>query len=187
MKLKRVVVSITSAAYFFAAAQSPHIATMLQEGLFAKTLVKTPQGYTPIETFKEGVVLTGHDLEHNYVNQIVTGITKKKVSHYFKITIGNAVIYAAPQQKFYQPDSFDWIAAQDITTTTVLLKDRTDRCTIDAVERVEQEAELFCLTVEGHNFCITPYDIVVHNFAPALVVPFATVTPEAITWKQADQ
>lgn len=131
------------------------------DGFCAGILVKTPSGYNPIETLHVGdYLLDPHDQPKR-----IEGIAFRWVPRYWRVRINSEDIGFGVHQSFYTPSS-DWrtiAESKDISTANGSIKPLYD------AELIEESTCLYMLTVEDHIFCITTYDLMVHN-AEALVV-----------------
>ncbi len=139
-----------------------------QEGLVAGTPVKTATGHKPIELIKLHDLIIGTDLNGKNYERTVRAVEKRQVCEYVKISIGDQLICVAPDQKFYCPQEKAWIAAKDLTTSHVLLTGDPAHSRLKSIEKVRESAEVYTLTVDGHNLYITPYNVLVHNACLAL-------------------
>ena len=157
-----------------------HKVQNLQEGFLAGTQIKTAQGLRPIELIKLHDIIVGIDHKGQQFQRAVQHIEKKHVEHYVRISIGDQLINAAPDQKFYCPQDSSWIAAKDLTPNHVLLMDEPAHSRLSLIEHIKECAEAYTLTVDGHNLCITPYNLLVHN-ANVAVRALATIALDYIT------
>lgn len=138
------------------------------QGFVAGTKIKVPDGYKAIEQVKkDDIVISISD--GYYVERPVVGLFKGKVDHFYLIYIGDQIIGAAPNQKIYLSEKNEWvevcalICGQSICTNLGILY-------INRIVCVDREVEVFDFTVSGdHNFCVTDYDIVAHNFLPIVL------------------
>ena len=77
-------------------------------------------------------------------------------------------------EKFYLPNEKKWIKACDINSTHKFLRNGIEYISIVSAERIDQAVDIYDICVKNyHNFCVTPLDIRVHNFAPAIFIGFA--------------
>src|SRR5882724_10080316 len=83
------------------------------EGFVADTLVNMQKGYAPIQSICVGDVTIDDDCV------IHTG--QKKVECYVKISLGDCVVCAAFDQKFYVHNAQKWIVASDLRAFDELL------------------------------------------------------------------
>ena len=148
------------------------------EGFLADTFVRTPSGYHTVET------LATHDPISSYPNDIVpiTHINHSFYNSCIKITIQDINLYCAPDQKFYSYNQQQWICAQDLHVTDLLMDDRGNPVAIDAIEIVEQKNLFYALSLKSnHTYCVSSLDIIVHNAGPfVLVLSIPTLVAEVI-------
>jgi len=151
----------------------------LNEGLFGHTQIKTVQGYKAINDLKVGDKVTGIDASGKPYERPVLAIRPKVIPEYIKLHIGDQVIHAAPEQKFYLPAQDRWIAAQSIEPGYNLSQGHAVTFTVDHVEWVHDIAKIYRITVQDHEFCITLHDIDVHNADPVTlsVVAMGIIEP----------
>jgi len=145
------------------------------EGFVAGTLVSMQQNVMPIECLVVGDVIADECF--------VTCITREVVGCAVKIKIGDCVICAAANQKFYVRNKDDWINASDLASSDLLLCKDGTIVLIDEIEAVYEPCDVYAISVEpSHIFYITPYKIIVHNMEPvagAATVFLSFVCPPA--------
>ena len=184
MKLTKVVVCIALIFSSLTLCQPYYRLKPFLEGFCEGTLVKTSDGYLPIDTIRVNDTIVGYDSEQTYSERAVVSVSTQQIPYFLKITTDtNTIIYAAPKQKFYQPITHDWTEAEQLLPGTVLLRKNVQLCVVESVERIDEPTEVYCITVDGHHFCVTTDDVVAHNFAPAVFVigPAAAVASPFIT------
>jgi hypothetical protein len=136
------------------------------EGFVKETLVKTPSGYAPIETLQEGDLVICYDFQGNCVKKPITQVTKKWTVTLVELCLGEVYLYAAPDHLFYLPQEHTWLATKNIKPEQVLLKACSGPALVTHIREIEQESEVFDLTIaDHHNFCVSYQDILVHNEA----------------------
>lgn len=154
------------------------------EGFIAGTLVKTKNGYIPIEQLKENDSVISYSFKNKelYESKILK-IKKQYYSKSIKIKSNNCEITIAPDHKFYSPLHFKkrWIVASELKPKDSILRNIKNLIQIDEIVESD-EADFYCLSIEKyHNFFVTQQDIFVHNFAFTIPI-FTWVIGEGIVW-----
>ena len=102
---------------------------------------------------------------------IITQNIHFRTDSFIKITIGNSTISCSPTQLFYSYDQQRWINAQDLTLNNFLMNDEGDAVIIDSLEYIQQPCILYALSLKtNHTYCISPYNIIVHNIVPVMFI-----------------
>lgn len=146
----------------------PHMAQ--HEGFVKNSLIKVPSGYKKIQDLEIGDVIYGSD-NHE---KIVVDTFEQQAPQFVRLTKNNEIIHVACHQKFYLPQQNSWIAAQDITPSDIVLSTDNQHISFDAIEIINQDIDLHCLTVQDHLFKVSSQDILVHNMA--------VLTPQILTF-----
>lgn len=142
---------------------------LFAEGFLHGTQVKTPIGYVAIEELQINDSVMCCDNAWSFTEQSVIALHKNKVTHYIKIMMGNESICVAADQKFYVPKEQIWCDAQYLMPGDVLLSNGSTLMTIDDVVNVDEEVMVYDIAVNDyHNFCVSSYDIHVHNVIPVI-------------------
>jgi hypothetical protein len=128
-----------------------------QDGFAWDTLIKTPDGYTPIQELEPNDLI----INHNGQTCVIEHVSKKLISHYVEITVDDNVIIVAPHQLFYVASNNQWIMAQDLTYA--------DIDSIKNIEHLYQSLVTYTITVENHLFCVSTDDLIVHNMDTAML------------------
>lgn len=150
------------------------------EGFIAGTLIKTEQGYVPIEELKEGDNVSSFDPRRIYTTSPVIQVVRKKTASLVKITIDDEVIFAAPDQRFLSATFHggnSWIAAASIQPNSALGAHQ-----IRDVETLEIETDVYILSVATYgNFIVSEHGICVHNFEPVSTLTACLATYTAVS------
>lgn len=132
------------------------------EGIAVGTLIKTADGYIPIEGLQKCDKIIGHTPD---------GLEEKEVLHTFlkllpnpiEIVTNHATILSGPRQKFYSPSTGSWIEAKDLTPDQLLLRKLAEYAVVRQTKQLQQSIAAYVMTVQGHTFYVTQDDICVHN------------------------
>ena len=141
---------------------------LLQPDGFAElTLVRTHEGFKPIEQFVVGnrvvVVAEGGQLQPYSIARTMSYVA----DCFIKIQIKDICVCAAPDQKFYSCTRNDWVSARALHVSEQLLCGSGNIVCVDAVEMVHKKQKMYAFTVEtSHIFCVTPYEVIAHNIDP---------------------
>lgn len=128
-----------------------------QDGFAFDTLIKTPNGYTPIQELKSNDLIINHKSEIC----VIEHISKKLISHYVEITFDNSFIVAASDQLFYVASKDQWIMARNLAYT--------DIDSIKYIEHVHEPLVTYIITVENHLFSVGADDLIAHNMDAVMV------------------
>lgn len=147
------------------------------EGFIKGTLIKTKQGYIPVEQLKENDSV----LTYNYRNKLkledkIQKIEKKQYKKAVRIVIDGTMIITAPDHKFFCPlRKGNWIIAQDLHQDDFILKNIINLGKIEKIDVInyEKEFEFYNLSMnENHNYFVTEKDIFVHNSAIGKILKY---------------
>ena len=130
------------------------------EGFISGTLVKTSNGYVPIEQIQVNDHVICYDSKGTLWNQLITYVERKLVGKYIELSSGNECIGLSFDQKLYLAKEHRWILAQELTLEHELLSSYRNYLPIDAIRTIDQETYTYTITVaDYHNFCISSLDI----------------------------
>ena len=140
------------------------------EGFLAGTLVKTEDGYRSIEHLAVGDSVISFDFDGKSCQSKIVQISKKTIKGFVALQIGEKTVCAGPDQKFFLPEKGDWIKAKNIALSNRFLIKSQEVSSALEIKFCNQTTDVYSISLdEHHNFCITESDILVHNFAPAVV------------------
>lgn len=144
-------------------------------GFVAGTVVKTPDGYTPIEQLSTGSLVCSVDQDQVLHISKVEHVVSYQATRAIHFEVSGEVIIAAPSQKFYMHNYDAWFKAKDIMLDDVFCGTSVQELQVQNIFLEKAEVELFDIQLdEVHTFCVTKHDIIVHNFPPFVVgVSFA--------------
>ncbi|HLJ31462.1 MAG TPA: polymorphic toxin-type HINT domain-containing protein [Candidatus Babeliales bacterium] len=141
-----------------------------QEGFGLDTLVKSINGYKPIQDFRVGDVVIGSDKSEKKITNIAITLVKE----YVRLTIDSTVIRVGCDQQYCVVSDHVWTAASNLKPGDYVLTHMGECCKISATQIMRKELFLYSFSVEDHIFCIAPDDICVHN-SHALALQAAAV------------
>ena len=127
-----------------------------QEGFLENTQILTPTGYQKVQDLSVGDLV----YDQNFQEKTVTNVFQYLANQYIQINIDNEIINCATDQQFYLPAYQSWIKACQLTQ---------NEC--DLIEIINQQALIYCLTVQDHTFQISHHNIITHNSAAACITP----------------
>jgi len=132
------------------------------------TLVKTENGYTPIETLQKGYIVACYDFENSeVVYSEVTEVYCNTAESYLIIYIDDEVIECTQHHQFWSVDNEDWVIAKDLNEGDWLLSANGDRVQIIRIQLLKQQSNTYNLEIENHhNYFVSSLDILVHNGNP---------------------
>lgn len=137
-----------------------------EEGFLAGTLIKTVDGYIPIEQLVEGDVLASvyvdQGVDFPCANQIVY-VKQSNVTQYVQLQIGSEIVSVASRQQFYLLDGA-LKSACDLKVGDVL----SDGNCVLVKQTVNDSCVSYSLCTKQHSFFIYP-NIYVHNFDVATI------------------
>jgi hypothetical protein len=147
------------------------------EGFVAGTLVKTNDGFVPIEQLHSNDEIICFDLVNSCILQPIAAITTEIIDSYVDIEVSSIHIYLACNQLLYEATDKTWVQASQLTIHNILLTyDLQQQIPITAISIVDQPIELYKISVSNiHTFLVSPLGIIAHNFFPliALGIGFA--------------
>lgn len=147
------------------------------EGFLAETLVKTALGSSCIKQLSNKNTVVSYNFEKNSINSCIKQNILSHSDSYIKITIADETICCAPDQKFYLSNQQQWITADRLTATDLLMDDSGHSITINAVETVQEQCTFHALSLKtNHTYCISRHNIIVHNIVIAVPL-FSSVVP----------
>jgi hypothetical protein len=143
-------------------------------GFIAGTLIKTVDGYVPVEDLKVGTLILCNDGKGSLTHQPVIHVQRYQVPFYLKFKIQNTVIGAAAGQKIAvwndAKTETHWQRLYTLLPTDKLLRQTDDSLSIQDMWMVHEPVELISISVlENKNYYITEHDINVHNAWPWLI------------------
>lgn len=151
--------------YSFILSDSSNKTRRLKEGFLKDTQILTAHGYRPIETIKQYDIIVGVDDQGNKVQQLVQQVKQEKVKKYIRLVFDGHIVEAAPRQRFLNATKKQWICAKQLVSKPNISINNTDNI---SAERVKKKALVYRLTVSGHQFHVTPKNILVHNASVAV-------------------
>lgn len=142
-------------------------------GFVSDTLVRTAAHHIAIQDVTTKNYLVGYDTKTGGVSLNAVARTVHTTSDtYYVITVGTTKLITHPQQPFWSVTKKDWVAARDLSVADILLTLTGSIC-IDEISQQHsaRPVTFFTFTVAGiHTFCVTEYDIIVHNVIPESAV-----------------
>lgn len=144
-------------------------------GFCAGTKINGPQGYSAIEDLAIGSRVLSYDYHENFSVQPLIAVTKAKASHFIRIWFKDHYLDTSSDQLFSHARKKKWVAAKALEKHDILLCNRSEELVIDAVESIEQEVDVYVLSVnKSHTYYVTDHNILVHNIVPIVIgVSFA--------------
>lgn len=137
----------------------------LHAGFATGTMVKVPGGYELIENLQPGDIVYSVMPSGNVCLNKIKRTTNYFLPNGIGIILNDDFIIAAPQQKWYLPQSNAWEKTKHLAKNYALLSGANNIEYIQNIIRFEQEIEFFDIQLDNtHTFCVSSYDIVVHNF-----------------------
>ncbi len=134
------------------------------EGFLAGTLVKTIDGYRPIESLALGERVISYDLDGKECQATIVQIHKKMVKSFVVLQIGEKAVHVGPDQKFFLPEKGDWIKAKNIALSNRFLIKSDQVSSALEIKLKDETVDVYSISLdEHHNFCVTQDDILVHN------------------------
>jgi hypothetical protein len=156
------------------------VASSMQEGFIADTIIKTIDGYKSIESLKLNDQVIGYGTsDQQYYSCRITAITKQCAPNSIRIITSNNVIQTGAYQKFYIAQKKNLILAKDIKPGDCLYGISGDNTLVVNVENIDTSTTLYAITVEENHFCITHSDVLVHNFDPCTASTMLILAPAA--------
>lgn len=144
-------------------------------GFSPETLVRTCEGYAPIEQLGVGDNVVSSDLQGNHLEKKITQKQCNKQENCLCLIIGQEEIVTSQNQKFFLAGECIWKSAKDLRVGDILLDGNDDGVEINEIVKFEQ-TDLLEIAVEQHHiFFVSEGEFLVHNFAAAVAVGAAEV------------
>lgn len=140
--------------------------TIFPEGFIAGTLIKTRNGYVPIEQLKENDSVISYGFKNKELCECkILKIKKQNYDKAIKIKANGSEIITALDHKFYLPLSKKrWGIASELKPKDSILRNIQYITQIDEVTKINCTSDFYSLSIDKyHNFFITELDFFVHN------------------------
>lgn len=138
------------------------------EGFVAGTLVKTPEGYSAIESLSVGDFVMSCDFEGGCVERRVLAIHQKQASRYLEINVAGEKIGVGYSHMLFSAEKNFWTNATSIEASSILLNAQNQNMTVSGTHPVLETVTLYSLSVEQfQNYFVSKADILVHNYTMA--------------------
>ncbi len=139
--------------------------TIEVEGFIEGTLVKTPQGYSKIETLSIGDLVMSCDFEGSCVERQVLKTSKKEASRYLKIEVDGQKIGVGYSHKLFSSETGFWTNATNIKNSSSLINAQNRNVSVNDIGVVHETVTLYNLSVEQfQNYFVSTADVLVHNY-----------------------
>ncbi|MGC2310016.1 MAG: polymorphic toxin-type HINT domain-containing protein [Candidatus Babeliaceae bacterium] len=146
------------------------ISSLYAEGFRAGTLIKTINGYTPIEHLQVNDTVLCFDNNNRLVERPITHILKRHINNYMHLSVNDECIDCAPNQPLYVSEQQTWIKADKLKNIFLPLNTQTTSYKISHVHKVNEEIDVYLLSIaDYHNFCVSKADLRAHNFVPIAI------------------
>lgn len=144
------------------------------EGFVAGTIVRTPNGHTPIEKLNVQDVVIAYDYKNSLVAKPIISLFHHTTPYCVRIWISDDYIDVAPDQKFFLPIKNIWVTAQNLTVEDILLSDTDKFIKVSYIEIIHEKRDVYSIQVDCyHNFYVTHHNILAHNFIPFVAIGFS--------------
>lgn len=139
-------------------------------GFPAQTLVRTNNGYVPIEHLSVGDIVVCLDVSGKPVEKEIVHKKLHSEHGFIRIVLDDTFIITSRYQKFYLPAQKKWKMAKDLASGDFFLGKFYRQILVKEVIIENQAIDLYDISVKDcHNFFVLKDDVLVHNFAPALI------------------
>jgi hypothetical protein len=143
------------------------------EGFAGNTLLSTNHGQITFDTI-DCDTLVQSDENHF---QPVLFLSKQFVEKVIQISIADERIVCHPQQVFWCINKSSWICAEDLNSDDLLQTVDKHIVAIDAIEIIEQQTEIYSLTVgPPHYLYVGKHAVLAHNVLPYVIVAAVPLT-----------
>lgn len=138
---------------------------IISSGFSAETLIKTQDGFVPIECVPVGTTVVGCDEDNQYIGSNVIYKSLHKVPNGVSIEIDDTSIVTSSDQLFYCVSQHEWKMAKDLSPGDLLLGESHTPIPVKGVTIIDHELILYNIAVKDcHNFLVLKNGILVHNF-----------------------
>src|SRR5690606_29608501 len=116
--------------------------------------------------------LIGYLPNNKTVQVKVTHITTTTTHEIVLITTNKGIISATPDQLFYNPIEKSWIAAQNVTLSTIFFNSKGNHCPCINLQTIsiEPTTSYRISTTSPHNFFCSDQQLLTHNFIPIITL-----------------
>ncbi|MEI6789819.1 MAG: polymorphic toxin-type HINT domain-containing protein [Myxococcaceae bacterium] len=136
------------------------------EGFVAGTLVKTPTGYSQIETIMPGDMVMSCDFKGHCAEREVTDVRLKETLRYIRISVGGTEISVGFSGRLFTHGGAQWVNATSVDSNLLLMNALYQTVPVDNVETIYEKVQLYRLSVdEFQNYYVSSADILVHNYS----------------------
>jgi Fe-S cluster biosynthesis and repair protein YggX len=140
------------------------------EGFIAGTLVKTLDGFTPIEQLKaQDRVISYCFKNKRYKRATVLSRYKWRVDKYLQVIVNGQDLNVTHNHRFYLLLKNRWVKAEELKRGDILLSTSGIPIAVKEIKQINQPTQVYSLQIKHHhNFLVAHQGIVVHNIAIAI-------------------
>ena len=151
------------------------------DGFVKGTLIKTPDGYTPIENLVKGDKILAYDLKDQCIERSIVAVSSHKTNKLCELRIAGEIIVVDHDHLFFMPQKGEWVAAEKINEGDLFLKDCHQLVPLDTIHYINKETTVYDLTIQGfHNFTVSRQNITAHNIVPVIIIGISWVFGEGL-------
>lgn len=134
-----------------------------------KTLVATSKGKKEIASIGKGASVWSYNfdtVEASLQNVVEQNVTAKPVTELIRISVNGSIIEATVEHPFWEVQKSQWVAAEKLMAGDQLLSKDKTVLSIDSVERVQGDFEVYNFEVEkNNNYYVSESEVLVHNLS----------------------
>lgn len=157
--------------------------SLFSNGFISGTLVKSKNGYIPIERLIEKDKVLSYDYKHKLIVESgIEKISKKQSNKAIRIFIEGHELITTFDHKFFCPlRKGNWIEAKDLQPNDFILKNIQSLARIEKIESFDCNENFYSLSINNnHNYFVSYKDLFVHNddsnWDPSFLLAATTVS-----------
>ncbi len=136
-------------------------------GFNAGTLVRTVNGFVPIENIQKNNFVICIDDYNNMAVKPVLSVYKKSIRSHVRVYCDDICLMVSSDQLLYDARHNKWMVAGKLSVNDFLYAFDGRAYVVRHIEYDNEPTALYCLYIKDcHNFCVTSSGIIVHNFIP---------------------
>jgi len=135
------------------------------------TLIKTPQGFVPVEQLAPGDHVITHSPHRKIDTAQILHIASHTIDTIYRIETKDAELCVSGGQLFYDSELEQWVKAENLTTQSTLLDSHSNYIPCINVQALNKQTTAYTLSLNyPHTFYISESEVVAHNMDPTFVI-----------------
>ncbi|MGE0010151.1 MAG: polymorphic toxin-type HINT domain-containing protein [Candidatus Babeliales bacterium] len=157
------------------------ICSRIKAGFIEGTLVKTSQGFVPIQELRIDDEVYAYDTRtEEFAIRSIVASNSHAISSLIHLQANGKHLFADAEQLFYLVLEKKWCCAKDLQPGMLMQSYHGQKILVEKVNELNVNSTVHEITLnEPHTFCVTGDGIVVHNFA--FTIPILIFGAEGIS------